>query len=269
MIGTRHEEYKGNSLPFVLFHKLKRTPFTLSKEQNWHEDIELQLCISGEGTVLLNGEKLNFTQDNIVLANSNVIHYTATETALTYTCLIISPSFFKQMGIDLGNISFTSRIKSQKLIDLILKLSDIYSSNTMYKTAKLNSTLLEIIIELCENYSEPLNVTTDSKALEKTKKAIDFIRLHYGENITLTHIAEGIDTDKYALCRDFKSITGQTVTEYLNRYRCQSAAEQIQNGATVSETAYNCGFSNLSYFTRTFKKHMGELPSVYQSRLKV
>ena len=150
------------------------------------------------------------------------------------------------------------------MADLILKLSEVYSSDTPLKTARLHSALLDILIELCEKHSSTLNVTHGTKALEKTKQAIDFIRIHYGKCILLSDIAKGIGTDKYALCRDFKSITGQTITEYLNRYRCQIAAEYIQNGTNVSESAYLCGFSNLSYFTRTFKRFMGALPSDYR-----
>ena len=51
MIGTRHENYRDftNRLPFVLSVGLEITPFNSSREQNWHENLELELCTAGEG----------------------------------------------------------------------------------------------------------------------------------------------------------------------------------------------------------------------------
>ena len=87
MIGTRYEAYTQfhEKLPFVLHADIERTPFNGSNEQNWHEDVEIQLCTDGEGTVLLNGERYPFHPGDMVAVGSNVIHYTATERRLTYS----------------------------------------------------------------------------------------------------------------------------------------------------------------------------------------
>ena len=53
MVATRHDDYRYNNLPFVLNTDLKRTYFNRSAESNWHEDLEIQLCTQGNGTVLL------------------------------------------------------------------------------------------------------------------------------------------------------------------------------------------------------------------------
>jgi len=266
MSGTRYEDYTGNSEPFVFHPCLKRTPFSQSREQNWHDDIELQLCLNGEGNVLLDGRRYPFKKGDIVVANSNVIHYTATDGELYYACMIVRPEFFKRLGIDIGKISFESHIKSDAIRELMQKFSKVYTSDISFKSARLIGVLVEILVELCENHSIELIRVGDSKILEKVKNAINCIRMNYS-SLTLCDIAQRIQTDKYALCRDFKCVTGQTVTEYLNRYRCKSAAEQMSEGKTVAEAAYLCGFSNLSYFSKTFKKYMGILPSEFKTKI--
>ena len=62
MIGTRYDEYakEAGGLPFVLYADLERSALKNSKEKNWHEELEIELCESGSGTVLLNGEKQLF-----------------------------------------------------------------------------------------------------------------------------------------------------------------------------------------------------------------
>ena len=60
MLGTRHEEYQSftNGLPFVLNVNLERSRYNFSKENNWHDNLEIQICTEGSGAVLLDG-KLN------------------------------------------------------------------------------------------------------------------------------------------------------------------------------------------------------------------
>lgn len=91
-----------------------------------------------------------------------------------------------------------------------------------------------------------------------------YIRGYYNRKLTLDEIAQAIYVDKYALCRDFKRLSGQTIVQYTNSYRCQQAAEHIANGCTVAEAAEQCGFDNISFFIKTFKKYMGMLPSSYK-----
>ena len=77
-------------------------------------------------------------------------------------------------------------------------------------------------------------------------------------------MARAMGMSKFYLCREFKRATGQTVIEYVNSYRIQKAAQLISGGYTVSEAARACGFENMSFFTKTFKKYLGCLPSSYR-----
>ena len=121
---------------------------------------------------------------------------------------------------------------------------------------------MELLIELSQNYSQkPTTNFSKSKAFERVKAAIKFIKNNYNRKILLDEISKSIYVDKYLLSHDFKKITGQTIIEYTNNYRCQQAANLITSGYTISEAATKCGFENLSFFTKTFKKHMGIVPS--------
>ena len=73
MVATRHDDYRYNNLPFVLNTDLKRTYFNRSAESNWHEDLEIQLCTQGNGTVLLDGEKYDFQEDDIIVVKANEV----------------------------------------------------------------------------------------------------------------------------------------------------------------------------------------------------
>ncbi|MBR6603969.1 MAG: AraC family transcriptional regulator, partial [Clostridia bacterium] len=50
-------------------------------------------------------------------------------------------------------------------------------------------------------------------------------------------------------------------------YRCKKASELISEGLSVSEAALKCGFSNMSFFTRTFREYIGCLPSKFNKNI--
>ena len=104
------------------------------------------------------------------------------------------------------------------------------------------------------------------KSFLTVKAAIRFMRENYARKLSLQEIASAVLTDQYALCRSFKQYTGQTIVEYLGRYRCSRAIDCLQNGKAVSETAFLCGFASPSFFIKTFKKYTGHNPSFYKMR---
>ena len=269
MLRARHEKYADliNEFPFSLAIDLERTPYNCSKEQNWHENLEIQLCTHGSGIVLLDGEKYIIKKGDIIIVNSNVVHYTYTDCCLKYTCLIISTQWCKQMNINYSTLNFSPCIKSPTIEGLIAKLTCIYSNSTdNLRTAKLNKVLLHILIELTEHHSK-IKLISDlkNKKFEIIKATTDFIEKNFNKKITLDEISKVVFFDKYALCKEFKKYTGQTVINYLHQYRCIKAIDYLKEGFTVSETASLCGFENLSFFTKIFKRYTGNNPSHYKS----
>lgn len=267
LMNTRYEEYFGfkSKLPFTLYVGLERTPENCSNEANWHENLEIQVCEEGEGTVLLDGEKHHFLTNDIVVVNSNVIHHTGTENNLKYSCLIIDTKFCEQADIDHTAFLFEPHFKSKTFIDLLNNLQTIYSNNKdICRVAKSKEIVLKILIELCEHHISKVNKPMQKKSLETVRQTINYIRQNCNRTLSLDEISKNVLMDKYSISREFKKITAQTIFQYINNYRCKRAAELILSGKTVQEAAFMCGFHNMSYFTKVFKQYMRELPSKYK-----
>ncbi len=269
MKGIRHEKY-GNlidRLPFSLGIDIERSQYNFSKEQNWHENLEIQFFTEGSGTVLLNGKEHNIKKNDIVVVNSNVLHYTFTECRLVYTCIIISNEWCQKMNIDYNLLCFHSVIKSPEIRKMISELVSIYlNSEDILRTAKLNEILIRIMVELVEKHCD-LNSSSPirDKAYEAVISTIEFIHDNFHKKIALQEISKAVLFDKYALCREFKKHTGQTIFEYINHFRSLKAADYLSKGCTVGKTAELCGFENLSFFTKTFKRYIGKTPSMYKA----
>lgn len=263
MLGTRYEEYEQlvKGLPFVLHVGLKRDRLRRSASSNWHENLEIQLCTNGSGTVLVDSKHHPCRRGDMIVVNSNSLHYTGSDTEITYSCLIVNTDFCRQIGIDPTALRFETLIHSELPIRLFEELTDLYlATDTPYRTAKLHALLIRLLTELAERHASQGGAGGGSQQFELVKGVLSFIREHYAERITIDAIARALLCDKYALCRAFKRLTGQTIVENLNGYRCAKAMEYLSAGFSVSVTASLCGFSHLSLFAKTFKRYTGKLP---------
>ena len=62
-------------------------------------------------------------------------------------------------------------------------------------------------------------------------------------------------------------MTGQSFVSFLNEYRLNLAAKALRStDDTGLSIAAQCGFENLSYFSRAFKKHFGMTPREYRKK---
>lgn len=269
MVGTRYEEYTKfeDNLPFKLALGIKVTSTTYSTEANWHDNLEIQFCAEGAGYVLMDTIKHPLDAKHIAVINSNVIHHTNTENTVVYDCLIIDTAFCRQMDIDTSFIRFTPSVTSDVFLKLYERLKSIYiNTQDVCRTAKLNEIIIKMLIYLRENH----NLKDDgnkigANSFETIKKAIRYIRENYNQKLSLERISKNIYIDKYTLSREFKKLTNQTVIQYINSYRCKKARDYISGGTSVSDAARMCGFTNMSFFTKTFKKYIGCMPHSFKN----
>ena len=268
MQQIHYEEYTAipQNLPCVFHRGIEKTGLSYSKNTNWHDNLEIELCTDGEGYILLDGENHSFSKDDIAVVNSNVIHYTGSDTRLFYDCLIIDTKFCQRAGIDPQKLCFKPLITDPNIKKQFIKIRKVFDNpDDKCFSAKMQSAILEILIILRVKYTLSQNdAKISGRYFETVKKTIRFIKENYHTKITLDGLAKKVYTDKFSLSKKFKAVTGSTIIEYINSYRCEKAIELIREGSPVNEAATKCGFNNMSFFTRTFKTHMGKLPSEYK-----
>lgn len=265
MTDMRYEEYsheEGKS-PLYLQPLIQRDAVSSAQEPNWHDNPELQWCISGEGAVLLDGEVSTFRPGDIAAVNPHVIHRTYTDGRLQYGCLIMDPEFCIRAGIDCRTLRMEPHIRCPELSALLERLTAVNADReNICREAEMQKTALEILILLRRRFTADEGAhPTDFPSAARVRGAILYIREHFGEALSLEQIARQVCIDKFSLSREFRRVTGRTVVQYINNYRCIRAAEYIGEGLSVSEAAQKCGFRNMSYFTRTFRAYFHVLPS--------
>jgi AraC-like DNA-binding protein len=95
--------------------------------------------------------------------------------------------------------------------------------------------------------------------------ALSYIDNNFTNELSILSISKATGISKSALYKKFHTSLGCTVSEYINKKRVKYAASLIQNTDLSMETiAHKAGFSNVSYFSRTFKKLRGIPPITFK-----
>ncbi|HEY5561100.1 MAG TPA: AraC family transcriptional regulator [Clostridiaceae bacterium] len=250
----------------IIFHLdyIKRGAIFLT---HWHESMEILFVIEGSITVLSDAKSITANKEDIVIINSNNIHHIQSlEEISEYYCLIIDKKLCEEFGLYIEEIVFERLIKDKtcSLKFNVIK-NELLQKKVFYKAA-VKSAIIDLLIHFYRGFTlseSPLSNKLENSKIEIIKKSIKYIRNNYNKSISTADAALEIGLSKSYFCRIFKEITGYTPVFYINYIRCFNGKKLFQSGKyTVSEVALLCGFDNLSYFSKIYKKHMGCLPSL-------
>ncbi|WP_339256194.1 AraC family transcriptional regulator [Paenibacillus sp. FSL R5-0713] len=100
---------------------------------------------------------------------------------------------------------------------------------------------------------------------DPVKQTLRYIQNHYREQVTLDSLAEQFNYSSRHLSMQFKRKTGYSPIDYLIQTRLAKARTLlVRSDATLGEIAAEVGYSDVYYFSRIFKKHVGISPIQYQ-----
>ena len=78
---------------------------------------------------------------------------------------------------------------------------------------------------------------------------------------SLYHLSSQVAMSPFLFARVFRELIGLPPHKYLVRLRLRRARSLLESGMSVTDACYAAGFNNLSHFVRTFRKHLGFVPS--------
>lgn len=162
--------------------------------------------------------------------------------------IIIAMNSLEELGVDLEK-HLGKNFEPYKEIDKYETLEDI--------KIWLNN-LLQFFIQIIKE-------TKNEKYKGIVKLAIQFIQEHYHEDINLADITSTVFVTPNYLSRVFKEQTGESLIDWLNRFRIEKAKTLLLDfQIKIYEIAEKVGYNDYKYFSHIFKKYTGMTPKEYR-----
>ena len=118
---------------------------------------------------------------------------------------------------------------------------------------------------LSQLYTLLWNISRHSQSIprkySRLQPVLKELHLSYSDQYKIQYYADLCGMSEPGFRRLFKDYTGVSPVEYRNGMRLQAAKKMLVSGEfTVEEVAEKVGFSNVSFFCRTYKKQFGHSP---------
>lgn len=243
---------------------------------HWHEEHEIIKVVNGKFHYEIGSEKGTALPGELLYINSGVLHAGIPEEC-EYCCAVFEIGFLSKNNTACGKvlsplengdvmISLHLPVDDKQVDSTVSRLFDILLGGAGGNELQVQGLLLLLLGDLTQsqNIDERAEDILTKKNSMKLKRALSVIENDYSMPITLETLAcEAGMSPKY-FCSFFKQMTHYSPIEYLIRHRIEVACYRLMSGSqNITDLAYACGFNDLSYFIRTFKKVVGVTPKQY------
>jgi AraC family transcriptional regulator len=168
----------------------------------------------------------------------------------------------QQIGVDDENVRRT-------LVTLLHEIENPGWNNKFYIETLL-TLLLSQLVRCASNLTTPRRIPYRKGGLPswRLKRALELIEGDLCQSPSLVELARHLRLHPASLCRAFKQSTGLSPHQYLLSHRINCARVMMRDPfLTLTQIALDCGFSNSSQFSVTFKRIVGISPRGYRRSL--
>lgn len=259
--------------PFEFYHVDRSHP-RYEMAYHWHVEYEIIRILTGSLHVTMDEKEFTANSGDIVFINSGILH-SGIPSDCVYQCIVFDMNAFlknnprcstyiKQIIDHSAFIYHHFTPKNQQIHQIIW---DIFNAMESQKTGYELIVFGELYHFFGVVFSEKLYFSDspqdrrDYRKIMQLKKVLDYMEANYSSPVTLEQLSASVNMSPKYFCRFFYHMTHRTPIDYLNYQRIEHASYQLATtDASVTEVAYNCGFNDLSYFIKTYKKYKGITP---------
>lgn len=271
----------GNSLAI---HCYEEASNDFAPKWHFHPEIELVYINGGAGKRHIGNHISNYVNGDLVLIGSNLPHFGFTnpltgnksEVVIQFNEDFLGKDFFETPEM----ISIKQLFKRSKQGLVFHSETKKFVGVQMEKLVDLTPfdriiQFLGILKELAQSENFKLlhvdNVIIESKPQDTNRldTIYSIVRTEFTRHIPLAEVANAISMSEPSFSRYFKNKTGKTFTQFANEYRLVHACKLLgEEGLSITNICYECGFNNFSHFNKKFKAFTGQSPSQYRNQLK-
>jgi len=263
---------------FRLLHQKVQAEY-YNWEYHYHPEFEIVCVPYGRGTRHVGNHICNYEDGDLVLIGPNLphsgfglnAHSLHEEVVIQIKQDVLSNAFLSLPEMSAINgllekarcgMHFTGNTK-QELTKRLLAISQLSLFDRFIELAYIlqvmaNSTEYELL------NPEIMLPAAMKKNNVRLQSIFTYVEQHYHEEIDIQKVASLAGLSIPSFCTYFKKIMKVTFTDFLNQYRIQRSCLLLRQGKTITEACFECGFNNITYFNKVFKKLLGTTPSAFK-----
>ncbi len=240
--ALEHKFYEGEGKVFVCD----------GMDYTSHEDVSQYIRNKDELLILLRMGNLQDVQAGINRILDEAIKNRVEKKRIIYlmeSYIYLAVEFMKEINSDVNEINSYQKYYMDSLND-----------------SETASDMREYVNELYDRIQNSIKGNNHFKSLKIVENAKAYIEENYtSENLSLTEIAEKVFVNASYLSKIFKEQTKYSIIEYLVNFRLSKAKEYMDKNRDVPicEVAYQVGYGDPLYFSKSFKKKYGLSPQRY------
>lgn len=147
--------------------------------------------------------------------------------------------------------------------DSFIRMGNIATSAEGEWRAEISAMLKLILLKIAETVSENALPARMVESLDT------YIRENYSEEISNTEIGAIFGYHPFYVSRVLKEKKGITLRQYIIAYRLKASKRMLElTKKSIAEIAEETGFTDASYFTKTFRASFGVTPKEWRNKFK-
>ncbi|MBQ9119907.1 MAG: AraC family transcriptional regulator [Lachnospiraceae bacterium] len=224
----------------------------------------------GTGMLIVDGKSTKITPNTVFFLPRNTPHEYYSLTA-DWDTRWLTPAGFA-LDTLLAQLGFHGvtlmTVRDISTLDAILeRMRGLLFSNRVSGNYYASAYVYEFIMEL-HRLTHESSQKTNTSSSTRLLPIIEYIDLHFADTITLEDLSAIIQVTPQHLCRLFRDNLGMRPLEYISQKRVRAAQDYLASSElSIAEIATHCGYDNMNYFYRMFRKYTGITPGAYRTSL--
>jgi AraC-like DNA-binding protein len=240
-----------------------------STREHSHDNYEIYFLEKGTCTYFVDHRYFSLTAGDLILIPGGESHRAYYKNEVRSRRVIS----FDTGGLPTALLSALSDVdhvfRAPDTFDEITEIFDLidreYATPSEYREELLSLHTVRLLYLIARHKRENIAKAEKDTTLDR---AIGYIKQNYMRDVSLAQAAEACGVTAEHLSRTVKRETGIGFNEYVNLLRLSRAETMLrhENGKSVADVAFACGFNDSNYFSYRFKKAYGLSPMQLKGR---
>lgn len=244
-----------------------------------HAEFEFLVLEQGSGRLYVDGVGYPIRAGEGAFINAQSIHLGQPDSRepVSFFALVFSPRIFGSSPGDLVTDKYVTPVVHRSLRLPLVCTPSIPWQAQVLETARtlhackegefggeleVKSLLFHLWGLLCAHGEQ---TREEEGSLSQLREVMELMDREYASHLTLADLAATAHMSESHFCRSFSAITHSTPFVYLQQVRIQKSCQYLLNtDLSISRIAVSCGFNDLSYYARCFRRLLGLTPSQYR-----